>query len=130
MTKHPKPGAVVFAKDPACLAKFYAELLFMAVVHSAPDHVVLESPDIQLVLHAIPEQIAQSIAITSPPERRTETPIKLFFPVDSLSDARATAARLGGTLNPPEHEWDAAGVRACDGHDPEGNVLQLRVCIP
>ncbi|MES2949634.1 MAG: VOC family protein [Pseudomonadota bacterium] len=129
MSKHPKPGAVVFAKDLACLAKFYAELLSMAVVRSAPDHVVLESPHIQLVIHAIPEQVARAIVITSPPERRTETPIKLLFPVDSLSNARATAARLGGALNPPEHEWDAAGVRACDGHDPEGNVLQLRTNI-
>jgi hypothetical protein len=35
-------------------------------------------------------------------------------------------AGAGGELNPPDKEFAARGFRACDGHDPEGNVLQLR----
>lgn len=130
MINHTKPGAVIFAKDIARLAKFYAELLSMAVVHSEPDHTVLESPDMQLVMHGIPKHIADTFVITSPPERRTDTAIKLFFTVDDLAQARATAARLGGALNDQDQEWEARGFRACDGHDPEGNVLQLRVSAP
>ena len=128
MTTHtPKPGAVVFAKDVARLSRFYAELLPIAVVHSAPDHTVLETPEFQLVVHAIPQHIADSFEIASPPERRTDTAIKLFLPVTDLAQARTTAARLGGALNDPEHEWVSGDFRVCDGHDPEGNVLQLRV---
>jgi hypothetical protein len=29
-------------------------------------------------------------------------------------------------LNPPDAEWLFEGSRVCDGHDPEGNVFQLR----
>ena len=126
MPHQPSAGAVVFAKDLARVAKFYEEVLSMAVVHSEQDHVVLESLAYQLVIHAIPKKIAASIEISVPPERRTETPIKLFFLVPSIAEARAKAAALGGELNPMEGEWEARGFRACDGHDPEGNVVQLR----
>lgn len=127
MPHHPKPGAVIFAKDINCLARFYAELLSMSVVHSEPDHTVLESLTIQLVIHGIPKHIADTFVIGSPPERRADTAIKLFFGVADMAQARATAVRLGGLLYGPEQEWVARGLRACDGHDPEGNVLQLRV---
>lgn len=39
---------------------------------------------------------------------------------------RVTAASLGGHIKPAAAEWSARGFRACDGHDPEGNVLQVR----
>ncbi|MEP7301741.1 MAG: VOC family protein [Caldimonas sp.] len=126
MTEPAGYGAVIFAKDVGTLARFYSELLSMAVVHSARDHVVLEVPGCQLVVHAIPARVANTIEITAPPALRTQTPIKLFFRVASLADARARAASLGGGLSPADKEWEARGFRACDGHDPEGNVLQLR----
>jgi predicted enzyme related to lactoylglutathione lyase len=126
----PKPGAVVFAKDLQRVAKFYEEVVLLTVTHSERDHVVLESAAIQLVVHAIPQQIAKSISITEPPTVREETPIKLFFPVPSLAEARARASALGGQLNPSQKEWEARGFRACDGYDPEGNVVQLRQNVP
>lgn len=126
MTTRHKPGAVIFAKDVERLTKFYAELLSMAVVHGERDHIVLESLDTQLVVHALPEPVAQSIRIASPPQLRADTAIKPFFSVDDLAQARVTARRLGGRLNPRAQEWEARGFRACDGHDPEGNVFQLR----
>lgn len=131
MPHHPKPGAVIYAKDIPGLARFYGELLSMAVVDSEPDHAVLESSDLQLVLHGIPQHVADSLVIASPPERRADTAIKLVFVVEDLAKARATAARLGGALNDPDQEWqwEARGVNVCDGHDPEGNVLQLHVAI-
>ena len=36
------------------------------------------------------------------------------------------AERLGGRVKPVHDEWEARGFRACDGHDPEGNVIQVR----
>lgn len=70
MTHQSRAGAVVFAKDLPRVAKFYEEILSMNVAHSERDHVVLESPACQLVVHAIPKKIAASIKISSPPERR------------------------------------------------------------
>lgn len=122
-------GAVVFAKDIERVARFYRELLPMVELHAARDHRVLEAAGCQLVVHAIPKAIAKSIRIDDPPQRRTETPIKLCFGVDSIARARAAAPALGGALNPAGREWEARGFRACDGHDPEGNVIQLREAL-
>jgi predicted enzyme related to lactoylglutathione lyase len=121
-----KPGAVVFAKDLQRMARFYERVLSLAVVHAEADHVVLESAVQQIVIHAIPPRWAAGITIAVPPERREDTPIKLFFAVDSIDALRATAAALGGRIDPPARAWQARGFRAVDGHDPEGNVLQLR----
>lgn len=123
-------GAVIFAKDLRRVAAFYEKLLGLTAVHSESDHIVLASAPVELVIHAIPTAIADSFTITVPPARRTETPIKLYFFVASIAEARARAPALGGELNPAQAEWDARGFRACDGHDPEGNVLQLRELAP
>lgn len=129
MSNQAKFGSVVFAKDLSCVARFYEKLLDMAIVHSATDYIVLDAPGYQLVIHGIPQKIADSIEISIPPERRTETPIKLFFFVSSLAMARDQATALGGALNPAEREWEARGFRACDGHDPEGNMIQFREAV-
>jgi hypothetical protein len=52
--------------------------------------------------------------------------VKLAFPVASIAQARAAAAGLGGQVDPLEREWRFGANKVCDGHDPEGNVLQLR----
>lgn len=130
MTNPAKAGAVIFAKDLHRVATFYEKLLGLTATHGESDHVVLTSAHCELVIHAIPKAIADTFTIAVPPERRSETPIKLYFFVASIADARARAAPLGGELNPPNREWEARGFRACDGHDPEGNVLQLREQVP
>lgn len=108
------------------LSTFYSDVAGLALTHEERDHVVLESATFQLVIHAIPAEVAAAITISTPPERRTETPIKLTFPVISIDAARAVAGRLGGELDPPERVWEYQGCRVCDGHDPEGNVVQFR----
>ena len=120
-------GAVVYAKDIARLARFYADVAGLETMHEVADHIVLESEALELVIVAIPPAIAARIEIASPPERRENTAVKLVFVVDSLADARAAAAKAGGGLNPPDKEWDFQGARICDGFDPEGNVVQFRV---
>lgn len=126
MADGPLPGAVVFAKDLPRVARFYEELAAMTVLLSDSHVVVLESPGFQLVLHAIPVEISNTFEIETPPQRRSDVPVKLFFPVASLARARALAATLGGAVDPVQDEWDARVFRACDGHDPEGNVVQFR----
>jgi predicted enzyme related to lactoylglutathione lyase len=122
----PQSGAIIFAKNIQQVAAFYEQLCGLAVVHAESDHIVLESGAVQIVVHAIPKRIAQTITITQPPAVREQTPIKLFFAVPDLAQARRLAAELGGQLAPAAKEWEARGFRACDGNDPEGNVVQLR----
>ena len=119
-------GAVVYAKDVARLSRFYAEVAGLAVTHEEQGHVILETQAFQLVVVAVPARIAERIQIASPPVRREDTAVKLCFAVPSLAAARSLVARLGGELNGSEREWQFQGNRVCDGHDPEGNVLQLR----
>jgi predicted enzyme related to lactoylglutathione lyase len=126
MANSQKPGAVVFAKDPPRIARFYEAVCSMAVVHTDDGLIVLESPMQQLVIHGVPKKIAQSITISAPPRPRSDTAVKLVFPVDSIERARILADELGGGIYPPGKEFVARGFRACDGFDPEGNVIQLR----
>ncbi len=126
MSKAAKSGAVIFAKDLTRVARFYQDIASLCVVHVELDHVVLESKHMELVIHAIPQRIAEEIIIADPPELRAETPIKLFFAVASLDDARSKAPALGGALGPKSKEREDRGFRACDGNDPEGNVVQFR----
>ncbi len=123
-------GAIVYAKDTARLAHFYAEVAALEVMHEAADHVVLESETLELVIVAIPAPTAARIAISTPPARRENTAFKLVFVVDSLADARTAAAAAGGSIDAPAKEWDFQGARVCDGFDPEGNVIQLREYAP
>jgi predicted enzyme related to lactoylglutathione lyase len=119
-------GAVLYAKNLTLVKAFYEAVLSLNVEHADSEYVVLASPAFQLVILKVPEQIASSIEIESPPRRRTETPLKLVFEIPSISAARAIAQLHGGELLPPEREWNFQGYRVCDGQDPEGNVVQFR----
>lgn len=126
MSNKPKPSAVVFAKDMAGMSRFYGDIAGMQVVHSDNDHVVLDGGHFQLVIHAIPTHIAASIEITQPPHIRNDMPIKICLPVENIDQARTRAAPLGGFIDARAKEWQSRGFTACDGHDPEGNVFQVR----
>ena len=119
-------GAIVYAKDIHVLARFYAAVADLEVMHEVDDHIVLESETVELVIVAIPAATAARIVITTPPQRRENTAFKLVFAVPSLAEARDTAQANGGELNPPGREWKFQGLRVCDGCDPEGNMIQLR----
>jgi predicted enzyme related to lactoylglutathione lyase len=129
MTVTPSPfsaGAVIYAKDVGRLSSFYAEVIGLNIALEKPEFVVLESSHFQLVLHSIPQAIASTFEITNPPVRREDTAVKLVFPVSSIKTARVQARAFGGELNSPEREWQFQDCLVCDGHDPEGNVIQFR----
>lgn len=119
-----RAGALVYAKDMARLASFYRQMLGATTLHEDAEHAVLQSPDVQLVIHAIPAHIASSISVESPPEPREEQAIKLFFTVPSISWARATARAGGGEVH--GQLWSGPGFTACNAIDPEGNIFQVR----
>lgn len=127
---NPKPGAVIYAKDLSLVSAFYRDVAGLTVRAVEPDHVVLESSDIELIVLQVPPGIAKTITIANPPKRRIDAAIKLVFPVASISTAREAAARCHGELNPLEREWTFQHCVVCDGQDPEGNVLQLRQSAP
>ena len=96
----------------------------MRLLTSDAEHHVIESPDLQLVIHAIPAPIAATIVIATPPQPREEQAIKLFFSVPSLEAAERSAAALGGSLFGPQYDGPGFAVR--NGCDLEGNIFQLR----
>ncbi len=124
MTATHSPGILVYAKDTARLAEFYRAVLGLHVAHSGDGLVVLRSPGFELVVHGIPPHIAAQITITAPPQLRDEAAFKFFFPVPSLEQAAATALGLGGQLF--DDSWQGPGFLVRNGHDPEGNLFQLR----
>jgi predicted enzyme related to lactoylglutathione lyase len=119
-----RAGALIFAKDVERLADFYCQVLQMKRLHAKPELLVLQSPDMQLVIHAIPTHIAETFEISSPPEPREEAAIKLFFTVPSIEWAREVVAGLGGVVH--DQVWQGKGFAACNAIDPEGNVFQIR----
>ena len=121
-------GLFIYAKDLERVVRFYAGLLGMVRLHTDPEICVLQSPDIQLVIHLIPPAHAANITITVPPTPREDTALKFFVTVPSLAQARTLAATLSGSV--AEQCWNGPGFRACNAVDPEGNILQLREPCP
>lgn len=119
-------GVIVYAKDIHRLARFYAAVADLEVMHEVDDHIVLESETVEVVIVAIPAAVASRIVIKTPPDKREATAFKVAFAVASLAAAREAAEANEGELYPPAKEWKFQGLRVCDGVDPEGNVFQLR----
>lgn len=119
-------GAVVYALDIARVAAFYEGLTRLPVVTSETEHVVLANDGFELTIVLIRPEFAEGITIEAPPVRRTETPVKLVFAVPDIAASRRAASQLGGDVEGVEHEWSLHDYIACDGHDPEGNIFQLR----
>ena len=119
-----RAGLFVYAKDQERIARFYQVIADMTRLHVEAELTVLESADIQLLVHRIPPGIAAGIQITSPPARRQDTALKFFFTVSSLEAAREKAAELGGEVG--NENWTGPGFIVCNAMDPEGNVFQLR----
>jgi len=115
---------LIYAKDLERLSAFYRELLAMTVLIADEHHQVIESTDIQLIIHAIPPAFAKDITIATPPAPRQEQAIKLFFTVPGLAEAEQRITSSGGRVFGPTYEGPGFCTRnACD---PEGNIFHLR----
>ena len=78
----------------------------------------------QLLVHETPKQVADQIEIKSPPERRFDTALKFFFPVDSIEKTSEMITELGGVVLEDIYKGPKFNVRNVT--DPEGNVFQIR----
>jgi predicted enzyme related to lactoylglutathione lyase len=119
-------AAVLYALNPHRLAAFYTRVAGLTVQRIDPESMQLGGPGVELTLVQIAPDIAATITLTTPPQRRQDTPIKLVFEVPDLAKAREAAVILGGVLDAADRQWRHLHWTVCDGHDPEGNVLQLR----
>ena len=126
MSYESRTGAVLFAKNLDRVATFYSVVLGLTEANRADDHILLESPGFQLVVHRITVGGAAAGDITAPPARRATAAFKPVFFVPSISRLRGVAETHGGILEPADQEWSFNGVTVCDGLDPEGNVIQFR----
>lgn len=124
MTGPARSGTLIYAKDLPGLSAFYELLLGASVVRADSEHRVLQSPDTQLIIHAIPPQYATDIAIESPPVPREEQAIKPFFTVASLEAAERQVESCGGRVLGPV--WPGPGLNVRNVCDPEGNIIHLR----
>lgn len=123
-----RAGALIYARHLDTLSAFYQSLLGMTLLKADAHHHVIESPDMQLIIHAIPPHIAATFDIAQPPEPRTEQAIKLFFTLPSLGESEAQVQQLGGGVTGPI--YDGPGFKARNAFDPEGNVFHLRAVAP
>ncbi|HET8707988.1 MAG TPA: VOC family protein [Pseudomonadales bacterium] len=119
-----RAGLFIYASDMTRLAEFYSRVLNMRTLHQTPELTVLQTDDVQLVVHAIPAQFAQDIRISSPPQLREQTALKFFFTVPSIAQAQAMAEKLGGGVK--AEIWTAPQFRVVNAFDPEGNIFHLR----
>jgi len=118
-------AAVLFTVNVARVAAFYEHVIGMQVRKSAAGHVSLKKSRFLLTVHAIPDQYAKQIIVTTPPAVRETSAIKLSFRVAGITEAREMAARCGGCVYPADREWRDGQKTLCDGCDPDGNVFQV-----
>lgn len=122
-----RTGVLIYAKNLLAVSAFYEQLLGARVLRADDEHRVLQSTDVQLIIHAIPEQYSRSIAIEVPPVAREEQAIKPFFTVESLAAAERIAEQCGGRVWGPV--WPGPGIQVRNVCDPEGNIVHLRASM-
>ena len=126
MSYESRTGAVLFAKRLDRIAAFYSAVLGLTEANRDDEHIVLESPGFQLVVHRIPGDRATTVESGVPPVRRVTAAFKPVFFVPSIASVRLIAEAHGGVIEPVDKEWSFNGVPVCDGLDPEGNIIQFR----
>lgn len=121
-------GLFIYAKDLAKLSGFYETLLGLARVRSTNELVILSSPHLQIIVHAMPAGVAREAGGSSPPAIRDDAAFKFFYTVPSLSVAQSVASSLGGQVL--SDQWRGPGFIVRNAVDPEGNIFQLRESAP
>jgi predicted enzyme related to lactoylglutathione lyase len=120
-------SALIFAKRLSIVSEFYQAVFGARASAGDAHHAVLAFGGFDLKIHQIPQHLAVAVAVTSPPERREQTAIRLDYPVTDLERSRREAARLGGVIDEVPPPWAGTDTTFFLGHDPEGNVFGAKV---
>lgn len=121
---------VIFAVNVKALAGFYQAVLGLSPSPMPGDSkkdIRLGGDDSELLIHSIPEQIAKSIVIESPPVAIEDAAMKPVFDVKSIDEALKQVSQLGGIVT--KRTFTLNGLTRHDIVDPEGNVVQLRSAL-
>ena len=116
-------SAVLFVKEARRAKQFYIEALGGSLLREDQDFAVIDWHGFHLVVHQIPSQLASSIEVSQPPERRERASLRLDYPITDVVKARAAAKRLGGQIDDKPPPWAEGDMTFFLGYDPEGNVF-------
>jgi predicted enzyme related to lactoylglutathione lyase len=119
---------VIFTVDVRRLAGFYEAVLGAEPLGEPSGDIRLVNDRDEVLIHSIPQKMAKTIEITTPPTPREATPIKPVFTIDSLEAALLRVAATGGTVT--DRTFTMGGLTRHDVLDPDGNVIQLRATAP
>lgn len=119
---------VVYARNIERVAEFYRKTLSLELVEQDEAFVVLGNPHYEIAVVHIAADRAPA-PVPGPLHVRTGTPIKGSFLVENLEHARAAAESCGGAFKPLASAWRWRDQLHLDGHDPEGNVVQVRALV-
>ncbi|EKU25675.1 VOC family protein [Xanthomonas graminis] len=126
-TSHPVHAlTVIYASNIERVAEFYRKTLSLELVEQDDAFVVVGNRHYEIAVVRMAGDRTQTLA-PAPLHVRTETPIKCTVLVESLEQARSAAESCGGAFKPLASAWRWREQLHLDGHDPEGNVVQVRV---
>ena len=114
---------ILFAGDLARMRSFYVDLLGLEVEEASEGWLALDAGGCRLALHEAPPARPDA----EPAPAREDTALKVSFLVGDVEAERARLLAAGVRMREP---WAWAGLAACDGLDPEGNVFQLTSRAP
>ncbi len=118
-------SATIYAKNLSAMVDFYQALLWLHPLDQGETFCTLVNETVTLTVAKIPDEIASTFEISSPPEAREHAAIKLSFTVASLDKSLAIVALHGGVGNDAKTAWEHNGWLHLNVVDLEGNVLQL-----
>lgn len=119
-----RAGLFIYAANLERLADFYQQVLGMVRVRTTTELVILNSADLQIVVHAMPGHSAAAASVSAPPAPRDAAAFKFFHTVPGISELEQKAHALGGAILP--EQWRGPGFIVRNAVDPEGNIFQLR----
>jgi predicted enzyme related to lactoylglutathione lyase len=117
---------VIYANDLDRVAAFYERTLGVSRLEHEDGFIVVGNSSFEIAVVRMSGGSGSS-EISSSFHVRAETPLKGSYLVESLEQAKAAAEASGGSLKPIESAWSWRGQLHLDGHDPEGNVMQIRM---
>ena len=91
-------GLVIFSPGVDRLANFYEAVLEAERSPEASGDVRLFTQRDEVLIHSIPNKVADQIMISSPPEPRDSSPVKPVFDVGSLESALEAGRSAGGVV--------------------------------
>jgi hypothetical protein len=116
-------GQVLYAKHPDRLANFYGSLFQMEQSEMGGGSFALIGPGMEINIVQIPENIARTFTLSTPPAPREDTPLKFSVEVPSVDQVASIARNLGGV--PRGESWEWHSRRFLDIVDLEGNIFQV-----